>query len=481
MEILPSGQIKPMLATYGSPLYVYNEAILKNNITRLRQAFPQARLYHFTPSNRCPGILRIMRRHMDGMTATTPLGAQRALRYFAPRQVIVSGSNYSRTDFLTLLAIPGLRINCNSLEELRQVAQMQAGRGVGVRIDTGVKARVYAKEGEMDITLAQVSALENIDVKIEMIHCYAGTAQSNHNLVDSANTLCETVLRYPQVFTHLKAINIAGGIEFDDLTGTSPDVADYGRQVSALIENLQTRLGRPLHLILEPGRIIMASTASLYCHINQVYEKSGQPMIGIDATRFQFGDLSKFGKLDEDASFAIGLYDEQGAMITHFSEQCAGTVPLGIHGNTHYSKDRVKGVFVYPEDIPRLKGGLFEIKYAGAYASSMTSAWADREMPAEVLYAAQGKITVLELRQHVRDVILSRIEKAQRGLRHGTLAATVAGLLLVSFFMLGTGAGNHREASKTRAQFNAYAPVLSAEEPLSTMPAKRVLHKTNYE
>jgi diaminopimelate decarboxylase len=481
MEILPSRQIKPMLETYGSPLYVYNEAILKNNITRLRQAFPQARLYHFTPSNRCPGILRIMRRHMDGMTATTPLGAQRALRYFAPQQVIVSGSNYSRVDFLTLLAIPGLRINCNSLEELRQVAQLQPGRGVGVRIDTGVKARVYAKEGEMDITLAQVSALENIDVKIEMIHCYAGTAQSNHNLVDSANTLCETVLRYPQVFTHLKAINIAGGIEFDDLTGTSPDVADYGRQVSALIENLQTRLGRPLHLILEPGRIIMASTASLYCHINQVYEKSGQPMIGIDATRFQFGDLSKFGKLDEDASFAIGLYDEQGVMITHFPEQCAGTVPLGIHGNTHYSKDRVKGVFVYPEDIARLKGGLFEIKYAGAYASSMTSAWADREMPAEVLYAAQGKITVLELRQHVRDVILSRIEKAQRGLRHGTLAATVVGLLFISFFMLGTGAGNHREASKTRAQFNAYSPVPSAEETISTLPAVHVLHKTEYE
>ena len=481
MEILPSSQIKPMLETYGSPLYVYNEAILKNNITRLRQAFPQARLYHFTPSNRCPGILRIMRRHMDGMTATTPLGAQRALRYFAPRQVIVSGSNYSRADFLTLLAIPGLRINCNSLEELRQVAQLQPGRGVGVRIDTGVKARVYAKEGEMDITLTQVSAIESIDVKIEMIHCYAGTAQSNHNLVDSANTLCETVLRYPQVFTHLKAINIAGGIEFDDLTGTFPDVADYGRQVSALIENLQARLGRPLHLILEPGRIIMASTASLYCHINQVYEKSGQPMIGIDATRFQFGDLSKFGKLDEDASFAIGLYDEQGAMITHFSEQCAGTVPLGIHGNTHYSKDRVKGVFVYPEDIPRLKGGLFEIKYAGAYASSMTSAWADREMPAEVLYAAQGKITVLELRQHVRDVILSRIEKAQRGLRHGTLAATIAGLLLISFFMLGTSAGNQREAGKPRAQFTAYAPAPRTEAAISTLPVTPVLPKTVYE
>lgn len=480
MEILPGRQIKPMLATYGSPLYVYNEAILQNNITRLRQAFPQARLYHFTPSNRCPGILRIMRRHMDGMTATTPLGAKRALRYFAPRQVIVSGSNYSHADFLTLLAIPGLRINCNSLEELRQVAQLQPGRGVGVRIDTGVKTRMYAQEGEMDITLAQVSALQDINVKIEMIHCYAGTAQSNHNLVDSANTLCETVLRYPQVFTHLKAINIAGGIEFDDLTGTLPDVADYGRQVSALIENLQSRLGRPVHLILEPGRIIMASTASLYCHINQVYEKSGQPMIGIDATRFQFGDLSKFGKLDEDASFAIGLYDEHGTMITHFVEQCAGTVPLGIHGNTHYSKDRVKGVFVYPEDIPRLKGGLFEIKYAGAYASSMTSAWADREMPAEVLYAAQGKITVLELRQHVRDVILSRIEKAQRGLRHGALAATAASLLLISFFMLGTSAGNQREAGKPRTQFTAYTPAPRTEAALSTLPAP-VLRKTVYE
>jgi diaminopimelate decarboxylase len=480
MEILPGREIKPLLETYGSPLYVYNEAILKNNITRLRQAFPQARLHHFTPSNRCPGILRIMQRHMEGMTATTPLGAKRALRYFAPPHVIVSGSNYSRADLLTLVAVPGLRINCNSLEELRQVAQLQPGRGVGVRIDTGVKSRLYAKEGEMDITLAQVAALEHINVKIEMIHCYAGTAQSNHNLVDSANTLCETVLAYPQVFAHLNAINIAGGIEFDDLTGTFPDVADYGRQVSALIENLQTRLGRPLHLILEPGRIIMASTASLFCHINQVYEKSGQPMIGIDATRFQFGDLSKFGKLDEDASFAIALYDEQGTPITHFPEQCTGTVALGIHGNTHYSKDRIKAVFVYPEDITRLKGGLFEIKYAGAYASSMTSAWADREMPAEILIGAQGKITLLELREHVRDVILSRIEKAQRGLRHSTLAAAAAGVLLFSFFMLGSGVGNRDIEHKTQPQL-AYVPPPQTEEPLATLPVAHVLQKPRFE
>ena len=472
MEILPSRQIRPMLETYGSPLYVYNETILKNNIARLRQAFPHALLYHFTPSNRCPGILRIMRRHMDGMTATTPLGARRALRYFGPRQVIVSGSNYSRADLTTLLAIPGLRINCNSIEELRQVAELQPGRGVGVRIDTGVKSRLYAQEGEMDIALSQVPALADIDVKIEMIHCYAGTAQSNHNLVDSAKTLCETVLQHPAAFMHLQAINIAGGIEFDDLTGAFPDVADYGKQVSHEIDVLQARLGRPLHLILEPGRIIMASTASLYCHINQVYEKTGHPMIGIDATRFQFGDLSKFGKLDTDAAFAIGLYDPHGTPIAHYPEQRPGTVPLGIHGNTHYSKDRIKGVFVYPEDIARLKNGLFEIKYAGAYASSMTSAWADREMPAEVLYAAHGKIALLELRQHVRDVVLSRIENAQRGLHRWGMATLAASLLLMGFFVLGNNPEPPREAGKTGAQFNSYRSMPGAEAVISTSAAR---------
>jgi diaminopimelate decarboxylase len=463
MEILPSRQIGSMLETYGSPLYVYNETILDNNIARLRQAFPKALLYHFTPSNRCPGILRIMRRHMDGMTATTPLGARRALRYFAPQQVIVSGSNYSRADLDTLLAIQGLRINCNSIEELRQVAALQPGRGVGVRIDTGVKTRLYVQEGEMDIALSQVPALEEIDVRIEMIHCYAGTAQSNHNLVDSAKTLCGTVREHPSAFRHLKAINIAGGIEFDDLTGVFPDVSDYGRQVGALIESLQAILGRPLQLILEPGRIIMASTASLFCHINQVYEKAGSPMIGIDATRFQFGDLSKFGKLDTDAAFAVGLYDAHGGVIPHFPEQRTGTVPLGIHGNTHYSKDRIKGVFVYPEDVARLKRGLFEIKYAGAYASSMTSGWADREMPAEVLYTEQGKMALLEVRQSMRDIVYSRIESAQRRVRRWAIASTAAAALLgVSFLSLGNSSASLHEVGKTNAQSNSYMPISSA-------------------
>lgn len=417
MDILPGPQIGALLDKYGSPLYVYNETILKNNIARLRHAFPQAQLYHFTPSNRCPGILRLMRRHMDGMTATTPLGARRALRYVKPQQVIVSGSNYSRSDLDALLAIPGLRINCNSIEELRQVAALQPGRNVGVRIDTCVKTRLYAQEGEMDIALSQISAIETIDIKVEMIHCYAGTAQSNHNLTDSAKALCDTVLRHPGAFRHLKAINIAGGIAFDDMTGAFPDLSDFGRQVGQLIESLQARLGRPLNLILEPGRIIMASSASMYCHINQVYEKTGQPIIGIDATRFQFGGLSKFGKLDTDAAFAIGLYDQQGSAIAYFPEQIPGSVRLGIHGNTHYSKDRIKGVFIYPEDTARLRGGFFEVKYAGAYASSMTSSWADREMPAEVLYTAQGKVALLETREHARAVIRSRMEGLRLGLR----------------------------------------------------------------
>ena len=459
MEILPSCQIRPMLEKFGSPLYVYNEITLQENITRLRMAFPQALLYHFTPSNRCPGILRMMRQHMDGMTATTPLGAQRALRYFGPKQVIVSGSNYSRTDLLTLLATPGLRINCNSIEELRHVAALHPGRVVGVRIDTGVKGRLYAQESEMDIALAQVPLLQDIDVKIEMIHCYAGTAQSKRNLVDSAQTLCQTVLEYPAVFEHLQAINIAGGIEFDDLTGAFSDVSDYGKQVSALVADLRACLGRPLQLILEPGRVIMASTASLYCHINQVYEKTGTPMIGIDATRFQFGDLSKFGKLDTDASFAIALYDEHGVAITHFPDQHPGTVPLGIHGNTHYSKDRIKGVFVYPEEVMRLKGGLFEIKYAGAYASSLTSNWADREMPAEVLNTADGKIVLLELRQHAREVILSRMETAQRGLRRWAMASTGVALLSVGLLGFGNYVNLARDAGNTEVAIKSYRSI----------------------
>jgi diaminopimelate decarboxylase len=464
MEIVPGTRLRALLDRYGSPLYVYSESILRENIARLRRAFPDAHLYHFTPSNRCPGILRFMRDRMDGMTATAPLGAQRALRFLPATRVIVSGSNYSQADLAWLTAVPGLRVNFNSLAELRAVAARRPGHAVGVRLDTGVKSRVYTKESEMDVPLVQVPELAAIDVRVAMIHCYAGTAQTTGNLVNSARTLCETVLRHPRVFAGLETINIAGGIAFDDLTGEFPDVEGYGREVSGAIADLCARLGRRVRLILEPGRVNMANSASLYCHINQLYDKDGRPFIGIDATRFQFGDLSKFGKLDEDAAFALALYDAHGHTVPHSCTPQPGQVYLGIHGNTHYSKDRLRGVFVRAADVARLANGFFELKYAGAYASSMTSTWADREMPAEVMLRPNQSLQLLEQRQRPHEVVLSRLERAHRHLRRRLVQATAAGAALAALLALGAvDILPSRPANEAHAEAVPAAPDMSMQ------------------
>jgi hypothetical protein len=279
------------------------------------------------------------------------------------------------------------------------------------------------------------------------------------------------VLRHPRIFAELDTINIAGGIAFDDLHGRFPDVADYGREVTTAIAELNARRARPVRLVLEPGRVIMANSASLYCHINHLYDKHGQPFVGIDATRFQFGDLSKFGKLDGDAAFALALYDADGRIVPHATTAAPGWVRLGIHGNTHYSKDRVRGVYVRPADVARLADGLFELKYAGAYASSMTSTWADREMPAEIMVQRDGRVQLLEPRQDPREVVLSRLEltrrdRVRRFLRAAAFTAAGAGAVL-----LAAGPTQPVDGNGARARHAPLETGDAASSPVSMWPA----------
>jgi hypothetical protein len=60
------------------------------------------------------------------------------------------------------------------------------------------------------------------------------------------------------------------------------------------------------------------------------------------------------------------------------------------------------------------------------------------------------------------------------------LAAAAAGILLFSFFMLGSGVGNRDIAHKTQPQL-AYAPPPQTEEPLATLPVAHVLQKPGFE
>ncbi len=103
---LPIALAQDLLATYGSPLYVYQGASLRDTIEHITQAIPYPRTqFHFASvTNGNVALLQIFQDQGWGLHANTPGDIYLGLcAGFAPSQIIYSGSNLNRAEMEQVL------------------------------------------------------------------------------------------------------------------------------------------------------------------------------------------------------------------------------------------------------------------------------------------------------------------------------------------------------------------------------------------
>src|SRR5919202_695116 len=111
-----------LLNTYGSPVYVYNVAILRETIHRITKAisYPRTQFHFASVTNGNVALLQIFQRAGWGLHANTPgdiyLGLQAK---FAPSKIVYSGSNLSRAEMEQLLSWGVTTLNLDSLDQLQ--------------------------------------------------------------------------------------------------------------------------------------------------------------------------------------------------------------------------------------------------------------------------------------------------------------------------------------------------------------------------
>jgi len=318
-----------LVREFGTPLHVVHERRLQSNIRRFRAAFsgyePGVQIFYSYKSNGIPGVLKLLHQRGEeggeeglGAEVISPYELWLAMRMGVdPRRIVYNGLD-KPPDSLRLALGAGVRINADSLEELKRLEAVAKELGVVCEIGIRVCPQV-GWNSQFGLGLANGQAEQAIDyisrssyLTCTGLMCHVTTRATEAKphiracleLVRFAAKVCR---RYG---LKIKTLDLGGGFGVPTVKGLShweslcyrllnhppkPPKAGECQPIESLAEQILSALGRecerlkidPPILCLEPGRIITSDAQLLLLTVAGVKPRDKRCLFAItDGGRF---------------------------------------------------------------------------------------------------------------------------------------------------------------------------------------------------
>ena len=281
LRFMTEDQAREISSTFGTPVYVYDEAGLKKQ-AEAALAFPNA--YGVTvrfAMKSCPNaaILQTFDRMGLHIDASSGYECRRAMAAGVAAEKISLSSQECPEDLEELLDL-GIKFNACSLRQLETFGKLKKGyRGVqlGVRFNPGLgsggtgKTNVGGTSSSFGIwheLMPEVKALlEQYDLEPARVHTHIGSGSDPavwQKVSALSLALCEQI---PSV----SVLNLGGGYKVGRmLTDQSTDLAVVGVPVKTAFEEFSARTGRSLALEVEPGTFLVANQGALLTKVQDM-------------------------------------------------------------------------------------------------------------------------------------------------------------------------------------------------------------------
>lgn len=387
---------------FGTPLFVYDEAVIRARCAELRQAFRGAQpdFHYAMKANFNPALLRIVKDEGFGIDAVSPNEVRLALELgFQPDQILFTGNNVSEDDLAYCIA-HDVPVNLGSLDEIERFGRLKPGGTVSVRINPDVgaghhhhvvtggpdsKFGIYGADRErLDAVLARHS------LRLCGIHAHIGSGILR---VDDMLSAMDIVLRAAHGYGGLEFIDFGGGFGVPYRAGEKRlALAELGSAAAERFMEFGRGYGRPLRMKLEPGRYVVAESGTLLARVTSVKSTASHTFVGTD---------TGFNHLVRPVLY--GAYHG----IVNASRVDSAPRPVVVAGNICEAGD----VFTQGEDgledrpvaDPRV-GDLLAIQDAGAYGMSLSSQYNLRPRPPEVLVSGD-QARLIRRRESYEDLV----------------------------------------------------------------------------
>ena len=393
-----------LTAAYGSPLYVYNEAIFRRRCREMINltTYPHLKVNYAIKANTNLTLLRIAKE--EGLCAdiSSPGEGVAALAAgFAPEDLFFIANNIS-ADEMAFAIEKGIALSVDSISQLETYGKLNPGGQIALRFNGGVGGGHHenvitggdkTKFGIRAAYIPEAKALlEKYNLRLIGINHHFGSQNPEELYLNGV----EELLSIARHFKDLEFIDFGGGfgIPYHKQAGEAPmNLTFLGQALTKAMESFTAEYGKPLTFMIEPGRYICAESGVLLGTVHAVKQNGKTKFAGTD---LGFSVLARTTLYD--AHHDIEVYSSNDANM--YKE------PISIVGNQCESGDYIAKSRLLP---PIKEGDILGILDAGAYGYSMSSQYNHRPRPAEVLIQEDDSLRLIRRRDTYEDMLTNML------------------------------------------------------------------------
>jgi diaminopimelate decarboxylase len=400
-------EAQKLVKEFSSPLYVYEEATLRQRASELQNAisYEPNQVKYSCKANTNIEIMKIFKEEGLGIDAVSRGEVFASLKAgFDPSKVLFTANNVS-WDEVEYAISNGIMINIDSLSQMKQFGERYPGGEISVRINPNIGAGHHnhvitgGPESKFGMNFDRVADIKRIEKEhglvIRGVHQHIGSGILDPEKFVMAMRVLLDVARK---FDRLDFIDFGGGIGVPYRDSEERiNIELLGGKITDEFERFCKEYGKRVVLVIEPGRYLVAESGFLLATVIAVKDESNHRFVGID---------TGFNHLVRPAMY--GSYHE----IVHAGNVHGEGILQAVCGNLCESGD----TFTRDEEgiVDRVlpvfnEGDIVCICNAGAYGYSMASHYNSRPRPAEVL-VDEGQARLIRRRETLEDIFRSALE-----------------------------------------------------------------------
>ncbi|NPV38726.1 MAG: diaminopimelate decarboxylase [Brevinematales bacterium] len=401
-------KVSELVSEFGSPLYVYNESVIRDRYTTLVNAipYPHKRLHYAMKANSNLRILKLFLEMGAYIDAVSLEEVRLALHAgFSPDKILFTGINLKNEE-LHWLVSQNIRVNIGSLHMLQKYASLFPGTEVSIRINpdfggghhshviTGGRESkfgiFYSQEGNYNQIPQAKQIIERAHLKLVGIHAHIGSGILEEKKFIELISLILSIAKH---FPDLEFVDFGGGFGIPYRPHEKPFQFDlFAEHLEKTMQKFTKEYGKEVIIAFEPGRFLVAEAGILLTTVTEIKHTPKYTFVGVDSgfnhliRPMAYGSyhpiLNAFRVQGEQKEVVIaGYLCESGDLFTrneHGPEVRSITTPL--------------------------EGDVLAILNAGAYGFAMSSNYNMRPRPAEVLITPEGP-KLIRRRETFEDMI----------------------------------------------------------------------------
>jgi diaminopimelate decarboxylase len=386
---------------FGSPVYVYDAAVMESQYKRLVNAFKEVKKIKVNYAVKALSnisVLKLLHSFGAGMDTVSIQEVQLALTAgISPEMIIYTPNGVSLEEIEKAVTL-GVQINIDNLSILEQFGTKYPKSPVCIRINPHVMAggNTNISVGHIDskfgISIHQMPHIlrivENTGMNINGIHMHTGSDILD---IDVFLYASEILFEAATHFQDLEFIDFGSGFKVPYKPGDiETNIEEFGEKLSKRFNTFCKNYGKELTLAFEPGKFLVSESGNFLAKVNVVKQTTSTVFAQIDSGFNHLIRPMLYGSQHE----IINISNPNG------KERFYSVVGYICETDTFANNRRISEIS---------EGDILAFHNAGAYCYTMSSNYNSRYRPAEILWY-QEKPHLIRKRETFDDLVKNQVQ-----------------------------------------------------------------------